>query len=1280
MQRGVHLRWSFLAALGFPPGGFWLCRRAAKKGEDRLPLPPTEGCSQLDVTAVYDYGGAGDPPCPRAPEWGEANDHGWARWGVPFTLPVTVSTWPARYFGAPDPTVTSPFVVTKHDISEAERRLAPLRLAAGMTAAGEASALAELRTELVRLVKAFPATSLAVVPIPDSPAGANAPTLNISVMQQLLLLALDPYFARVLGLYFVDNHVSPGDLYDYAVVGYWGATSCQNSVIYPGLAPAAPLARGSVTFEGLTITPGSGNTSLWRWTKFDNNGNYQPQLDPSSPPVTAGAVSGSLSGLTEAEKPAALLIAVTPGNGFFMAAPPQVTITLSQPVARIDIQVSGIGLVSAQSNGTVIDTASFNAAQMDTVSVMAANPTLLIDTITIAGTPVVAPEGIAVVVGSVTLHPITPDEIGVRYAIIGPPGVIQPIAAPGQPITTFRHRHADIDTTALKLVPHSLFDVSWPAQPVTTAQQKGDPVSDPLALPPPSRPLGFVAEREDSGVAGSEQRIPGWIGTRSVPTPANSSIPTASLYRLVDSQRLDPVGGWSHRVAAFDLFGVLGQWSAWSAPRKVEKIAAAPTAMRILQFDNSTASGGAPAADGSAWIGGTLKLVVNWSGASFMMYPDIVTARVTVVSIDSSGAVIAQLTTSDIDVPAATIQALTVTSVVKTPSSDGRSFTVAIQTDPPLGNVGQFAPSQVLMLTLADGSSVRYTVRPASGVATVAAGNAARIVTSTSEFVGQPAYLVCGYLATQVVHSVRVPSLSMAVPLPIPLAQDTARARVSVTGSTQSPYLVNETIVDPNGVLAPRPEPESVQLIFTAPQRLSPPVPATPVHQVDHVYYDPADATGRAGTTLPFTTPPAPGILGYVLQRAPVRSLAIADVKRRIGLNNAADNNPVVLDNGTPRADLAAWISSLATWVNCYNALNGTGWTLATVLNDATAQGAFIEHFYGGLLDDELRALGDLAGNAIGYARVNPVQIDPGVPISDTVDGTGYGRTLYRLAAVNHAGSLSDTTGSIGPYYTQIVTPPRAPVLYKAQPTQSSVIVAWAIDTNPDVAGYMVYRAANPDALADLRYFGADWANPAASDLLPSVQRNTTSYPPLSFVQAAPPNIDSRIVGFVPDPRLCARDYDGSDMGEIALPPGPAPDLVNGIYRLSEYQATAGPLAQAAFNYWTPPTAGGIAEIAVDTPTRTRLTGLRIGLGRGVPVVVVGTWNGIVKVAGQVPVRRAGFVDGFAGGAPLDPNTVADATSPATGGLNAYVIVAVDIFGNRSAPSAAVAAQMLASV
>ena len=39
MQQGIHLRWAFAPELGFPPGGFWLCRRVAQASEKQIPLP-----------------------------------------------------------------------------------------------------------------------------------------------------------------------------------------------------------------------------------------------------------------------------------------------------------------------------------------------------------------------------------------------------------------------------------------------------------------------------------------------------------------------------------------------------------------------------------------------------------------------------------------------------------------------------------------------------------------------------------------------------------------------------------------------------------------------------------------------------------------------------------------------------------------------------------------------------------------------------------------------------------------------------------------------------------------------------------------------------------------------------------------------------------------------------------------------------------------------------------------------------------------------------------------
>lgn len=1390
MQPDVHLRWSFLPELGFPPGGFWLCRRAAKEGEKRIPPPPVarslatsassqststlatagatvegpaagnqwqatlpkacqsvtlagcaapgcneviietfsrdangqlhetgrravpveQGCFRIRVQAheisgirvvgaeSVDECGCGDPEPPKDcccgqgdgnqgggpppgcgdPGWGDPGENGWQCWRVPFTLPVTVANWPARYYGAPDPLTTAPSVIEQMDIHEAERRLGTLKLAAGMTAAQQRQELKKLRAELVRLVQGFPSTLLADVPIQAPAEGANAPSLNIDLMQQLLLLALDPYFARVLGLYFVDDKTAPGVKYDYCITGYWGSTPCQSPVLFPGLAPGAPLARGKAVFDGMTIRPLGNQTSLWRWTKYDLDGNYLPRLDPTAPFTAEAAAGGALAGLTQSNEPDALLVATTPGASFPFPAPaPHVFIALPTSVPRVDIQVSGTGTVLGLSGGTVVASANFNSAQLITVTVNEASSSAPIDEVQINGTSVLSLSGLAVVIGSLTLHPVSPDAIGTRYALLPPPAALKPLAAPGQPVSTFRHRQADIDTSTLTLVPHSLIDVEWPAPNPSSASQTGDPVTDPMDLPPPSQPIGFVAERKDSGAAASEERIPGWVISQSAPKPKGSKIPTNRLYRYADSKLRDPIGGWSHRVAGFDIFGALGNWSGWTNPMGVEKIAAAPTGLRILKFDNTAAGGGSAKPDGSAWVGGSLNLIVNWAGAAYMMYPDIKTARLTVESIDTNGSTTGTLTTKELPVQAATVQALTVSSISATLSADESYYVVEIQTTPSLTALNTFDPAQMLMLTLDDGSSERYAVRPQASsslpgspvVVRINAGKTSRLVINTNDYLGQPAYLVPGYGL----------QLQLPVPLEIPIDQNTARARVSVTGSTKNPFDAAEQIIDPNGVNPPRPEPQSAALVFTGPQRLVPPAPPTPVHEVHHVYYDPADATGRASKTLPFTTPGGQGILGYLLQRAHVRSMILADIKRRIALANAADNNPVVLDGGTPRADLEVWNNSVSLWLAAYNHANGKSLSLANVLNDTDAQRAFTEHYYGGLLDDELRALADLDANSIGFARVNPQPMNPSSAVADTVDGTGYGRTIYKLAAVNSAGSNSGTSGSIGPYYTQIVASPRPPVLYKLQPTESAIIVAWALDENPDVAAYLIYRANSVDALQDLRYFGADWTHPVPESSLASITYNPKVYPPLSFTQAALPNRDARLIGFVPDPRLCAHDYDGSDMGEIALPPGPPPDAVNGVYRLTDYLATSAPLSQHAFNYWTPPGVGGIAQLKTDTPTQSRLTGLRIGLGRSVPVVVVATWQGQVKVLGQVPTRRAGFVDGItSGGTPLDPNAIVSAPPPSTSGTNAYVVVAVDIYGNRSNPSKAFATQMLA--
>ncbi len=171
------------------------------------------------------------------------------------------------------------------------------------------------------------------------------------------------------------------------------------------------------------------------------------------------------------------------------------------------------------------------------------------------------------------------------------------------------------------------------------------------------------------------------------------------------------------------------------------------------------------------------------------------------------------------------------------------------------------------------------------------------------------------------------------------------------------------------------------------------------------------------------------------------------------------------------------------------------------MLEDAAGQRELIEHFYGGLLDDELRALADIAATmppaaparatkghsrrssprrskrALSEPKSSAKPIEPSAsPLGDTLEnGNGFARNLYQLCSINSAGSPSAPTPSVGPIYTRTVRPSRAPVLYKVapQPGTGAFIVAWALDASPDIAGYLVYRAPDAEELDGRALVGA---------------------------------------------------------------------------------------------------------------------------------------------------------------------------------------------------------------
>jgi hypothetical protein len=1249
MPPGIHFRWTFAPELGFPPGGFWLCRRPAA-GPEKCIDPPEGMVWDRDVNPC--------PPPGGAPGWGDPDFEGWRVWSVPFVLPVTVATWPTRYPGAPNPFAPQ---AADSDVQEALRRLGGLKLDAALSDAQILAHLRDLRAQLAALVSVYPSRTLFDVPVGPAAEG-DAPRLGLRVMQKLLLLALNPYMARVLGLYYVDADVAGGKGCVFSLVGRWGEARCATRVVFPGSASPKDLAAGSARVGGLALGSNPKVARLGGW----GAGAPLPGYPLSFEQVLAGM-----------DPPTVKLLVAESLLRAILHVPVEVCRITLDGAAEIDVQVAGSGTVSALGGGRVLDTQAIGSNALRTVTFRASRPDLEpIDTLTFASAG-------TVVVGALGLRLRPAGPIGTLWAVFNPPKKDTPPEAPAAPAATVRFRQAEVvaGAGAPVLQPRSQVEVHWPA-PLPL------PTDDPLANPPPpNRPLGFLAERADAA-AGPPVRLPRLITPSPQPTPVDSPLTPkpARSFRVMDLNVPDPKGALTYRVAGFDSFGVLGAFSPPSAPLVVAPRAPLPTSVRLLRFDNAAASGGQPVAGG--WSGGLLRAEVLWSGPALVSSPDARSWRLTVAALDapSPGLPLNQ----DQPLPAPQVLAFT---VVALPVEPGQ-VVVHVRTNPALPALPADDPPALLVLSgqsPATGAPLveRYAVRPAPvpGLGVVAtlyfyrpkpsSPVTARLIVNPGTFVNQPAYLVLGLRL----------KVDEAVPLLVPLERPKVRGRVAAVSSTAV------TFAWPAGL--PQPDdpqfPPAAQATFVAPQRRAPPVPPqppvpTPTHTVHHEYFDPADFYGRARRALPFARPAQTGVKGYNQLRASVDSLILADVKRRQATpDRLLDPSPAVTDPGGPRADLAQWIQQLGEWLSVLNARRAalhapapvTPLTADTVLADPEGRRALVEHFYYGLLDDELRALADVAApgdNRAAFARVNgtPLPPDPAPP-ADVVDGKGDGRFLYKLQAVNEAGSASDLTRAAGPYYTRVVQPPHPPALARVQPLAGGVLVAWALDPGPDTAGYLVYRAGSPDALADLRYFGqpgpggvTDPTRVARLNYLPK------AWPALAFSAG---DVDPRLVALVPEPRLIARDDEGSDMAEVTLAAGAAPTEVLGVYRAAEFDPGGDPLNQPrAFNYWRPPP-GGIAQLVTGPGAPARLIGLRVGLGRAVPVVVVATVGGSTRALGALPARRAAFLDAGTAGHPAAAAALPGWAPPPAGAPLYYAVVAVDRFGNRSAPSAVGSAQ-----
>ena len=431
-------------------------------------------------------GGQGGPGwSPHGPKWGPPDKEGWGLWGEPFTLPVTRANWPARYFGAPDPTTVPAPVVGARDVEECVQRLTGLSLLGGMSTNDMLAHFAHLRAECDRLVAGWPAEPNYAVPLGTSPDGANAPQLSLRLVEQLQLAALSPYLARSLGLYFVDQDAKPTVAYDYCIVGVWPQFAMP-VLLSPGAAPRGALATGHALFDGMEIGADNSASHLHAWQRDDGQGAFDPTTDPGAPPEIRAAFAAATAGVPPGSWPTSMLAAQVDLPSFPWGPPPLpdaviCRIGLASPVAEVGLTLAGSGTVSALAAGTVVATANFATSTLAWQVLAAPDPVNApIDTIELTSA---AGLGSVVVVAYIATTPVADSTVGVRYALVHAPPAMKKPAPPATPVAVFRKRSAEVEVPGPTIVPRSVFDVQWvPPPPVP---QSGDPVTDPISLPAP---------------------------------------------------------------------------------------------------------------------------------------------------------------------------------------------------------------------------------------------------------------------------------------------------------------------------------------------------------------------------------------------------------------------------------------------------------------------------------------------------------------------------------------------------------------------------------------------------------------------------------------------------------------------------------------------------------------------------------------------------------------------------------------------------------------------------
>jgi len=243
-----------------------------------------------------------------------------------------------------------------------------------------------------------------------------------------------------------------------------------------------------------------------------------------------------------------------------------------------------------------------------------------------------------------------------------------------------------------------------------------------------------------------------------------------------------------------------------------------------------------------------------------------------------------------------------------------------------------------------------------------------------------------------------------------------------------------------------------------------PPVPVALPPEVDGDIpadrAEPADWYGRARYELAF--PSVAGATGYRVLRASVAALLARDLAaRQVGA--APYGGGPFDDSGASEAWLAEHHPTVG--VDDLTADLDAHPDAAAVL---AAWRGWSAWYYGQRSNREVMALAELPCNEEAFQPAHEGTV-VAPPFTDSVDGRGLGRFVYRVRSVDGSGNASVLSAAFPLAEVRDVTPPATPVILAVRVGDNRVTVEWARGSEPDLAEYRIWRGESREAVADVR-------------------------------------------------------------------------------------------------------------------------------------------------------------------------------------------------------------------